>query len=179
MKEDARQDGLTSVDGNAGGVNAIPSESGVEVIKCLSVRAPWWWWIVYGGKDIENRDWSTDYRGPVAIHASKWWTNVGFQDDWDSALDMAGDTSPLRHLSEKWTARRIKDLGGHIVGIVDIVGCVRQSASRWFAGKYGFVLANPRPLPSTVPVKGKLGFFNIPRSLLEPSGPSRSPNRKG
>jgi len=36
----------------------------------LSVRQPWAW-LLLNGKDIENRDWYTKYRGPLAIHASK------------------------------------------------------------------------------------------------------------
>jgi len=55
-------------------------------MKCISIRQPWAWLIVrpdiigedtraraYAAgliKDIENRDWLTRYRGPVAIHAS-------------------------------------------------------------------------------------------------------------
>mgnify|MGYP006363525131 CR=1 FL=1 len=34
-------------------------------MKALSIRAPWWWAILYAGKDIENREWATRFRGPV------------------------------------------------------------------------------------------------------------------
>ena len=44
-------------------------------MKALSVRAPWWWAILHG-KPVENRDWQTNYRGEVLLHASKWW-NIG------------------------------------------------------------------------------------------------------
>ena len=58
----------------------IMPETTVDVMKCLSIRQPYADWIVhperfleYGikPKKIENRDWKTQYRGPVLLHASK------------------------------------------------------------------------------------------------------------
>ena len=39
-------------------------------MKALSVKAPWAYYLAAGLKDVENRIWKTDYRGPVAIHVS-------------------------------------------------------------------------------------------------------------
>jgi len=100
----------------------------------LSIRQPWAHRILHEGKDIENRDWWTRFRGPVLIHAGK-----RPDDDYDKE-DVAG--MPL----------------GGIVGAVEIVDCVTASESPWFFGRYGFVLANPVPL-SFLPCRGKLGFF--------------------
>ena len=104
----------------------------------LSIRQPWAARILYGGKDIENRDWSTHQRGDIMIHAGKAWDD-GFVDDWKDPL------------SEYM-------LRGGIVGIVEIVDCVTKSDSPWFVGKYGYVLRNPRPIP-LIPCRGVLGFF--------------------
>jgi hypothetical protein len=66
---------------------------------------------------------------------------------------------------EKWidmfykTPQKLLDMRGCIIGEVDIVGCVTQSKSPWFVGKYGFVLANPILYTMPIPCKGKLGFF--------------------
>lgn len=49
---------------------------------------------------------------------------------------------------------------GGIVGEVEIVDCVNESASPWFVGPYGFELKNQKPLPFQ-PCSGKLGFFKI------------------
>ncbi len=38
--------------------------------KALSIIQPWASAITYAGKDVENRTWRTNYRGPIAIHAS-------------------------------------------------------------------------------------------------------------
>lgn len=34
-------------------------------MKALTIKQPWASLIVHGIKDIENRTWRTDYRGPV------------------------------------------------------------------------------------------------------------------
>ena len=51
-------------------------------MKALSTRAPWWWCILYAGKRIENRGdtFPKRYRGPVLIHASKWWSETKLRD---------------------------------------------------------------------------------------------------
>lgn len=131
-------------------------------MKALSIRAPWFWFIVHGGKDIENRSWrasnpSIRFRGPVLIHASKWWQTVDVQDDLESAVAMfraSGYPAPQDTL----TLRELKDLGGHIVGRAEIVDVVAESASPWFVGPLGLVLRNAEPVTPWA-CKGQLGFF--------------------
>jgi hypothetical protein len=120
----------------------------------LSIRQPWAWLILYAGKDIENRDWKTPYRGPSLIHASKSATKQDYQD----AIDFIN--SRLDHPIIEVPPIDQFDRGG-IVGMVDIVGCTDTSDSPWFVGDYGFILRNPKPLSFTT-YKGRLGFFNIP-----------------
>ena len=113
-------------------------------MKAISIRQPWCHRILYDGKNVENRDWPTRFRGPVLIHASK-----GFD---------AEDRDEIRE--------RNMQLGG-ICGIMEIVDCVQRMDSVWFGGPYGFVIRNARPLPF-VPFKGMLGFFNVPDDLVKP-----------
>ena len=40
-------------------------------MKAISIRQPFASLIVAGVKDIENRSWPTNYRGPVLIHAAQ------------------------------------------------------------------------------------------------------------
>lgn len=40
-------------------------------MKALSLLQPWATLVVIGAKQIETRSWSTAYRGPLLIHASK------------------------------------------------------------------------------------------------------------
>ena len=122
----------------------------------ISIRAPWWWLILHGGKDIENRDWPTRYRGPVLIHASKWFKPDEVQDDFGTAKAIAaqaGVTLP------SVTLRDLRDGCGTLVGTAEITDCVEDSTSPWFFGRYGFVLARTQPLIARIPCKGALGFF--------------------
>jgi len=141
----------------------------VNPTKALSIRAPWWWFILHAGKDIENRDWSTNFRGTVYVHASKWWSLSGVIDDTaeaEACYDLKGE----KHKGVEVTYRQMRDLGGCIVGQVDIVDCVQlphpKAASPWFFGDYGFVLANPVAFAHPVPCKGALGFFTVPPEVL-------------
>lgn len=126
--------------------------------RALSIRQPWAWAIINAGKDIENRDWFTRFRGPVCIHASKGMTNR----EWDEAMDFIDRAFPVPLASQ--TGRRRSATGsldakrGGIIGVAEIVDCVEASASPWFFGRYGFVLSNVRPV-EFIPVKGELGFF--------------------
>lgn len=136
-------------------------------MKALSIRAPWWWHICNGHKDIENRGRPTKYRGPVLIHASKWWKRSEVMDDAGTAINIAIDQG--KHQHHQWTGttyEEMRDLGGHIVGQVEIVDCIDHSDNPWFFGPYGFVLANPVRFWDVVPCKGALGFFPVPADVL-------------
>ncbi len=122
-------------------------------MKALSVRQPYAWAIIHGGKDVENRPWHSDFRGPLLIHAGLYWHAVG-SEELSRRMGIAVPTElPL----------------GGIVGIVEIVDCVREHSSPWFEGPYGFVLKNPRPLPFT-PCHGHLGFYDVPPEILAKLG---------
>lgn len=131
------------------------SQTDTTVPVAISIRAPWWWLILHGGKDIENRDWLTRYRGPVLIHASTWFNAEEVRDDFDFAKRIMAER---RVSPPSVTLRDLKDAGGALVGAAEITDCVQQSDSPWFFGRYGFVLRNARPI-TRVPCKGALGFF--------------------
>ncbi|MBN8749487.1 MAG: ASCH domain-containing protein [Variovorax sp.] len=122
-------------------------------MKALSIRQPWAWLILNAGKDIENRQWWTSFRGPVLLHAAKGCTRAEYEDAADFAVTCCG-LSP-------GTMPPLADIHrGGVVGIAEISDCVRRSDSPWFMGAYGFVLTNVRPVPFT-PIKGALGFFEV------------------
>jgi hypothetical protein len=125
----------------------------------LSIRQPWAWAIVHGGKDIENRDWVTNRRGPICIHASKGMTSGEYQ----NASRFIAQT--VRGIDDAWLSKwhgacaaPYKLERGGIIGTAEIVGCVIDSTSPWFFGRFGFVLANVTPV-DFIPCKGALGFF--------------------
>ena len=120
----------------------------------LSIRQPWAWAIINAGKDIENRDWPTKFRGPVCIHAAKGMTNREYL-DFEGAYGM----DPRFTVPEPEELRR-----GGIVGTAEIVDCVCRSNSPWFFGRWGFVLRNVQAVPF-IPVKGALSFFDWRNNL--------------
>jgi hypothetical protein len=113
-------------------------------MKTLTIRQPYASLIIRGIKDIENRTWSTSYRGPLLIHAG---LAKPSKDDLQSVEEHCKvDLHDLQY--------------GGIIGQVELVDCVEKHDSEWFFGPFGFVLANPRRLPFT-PCKGRLGFFEF------------------
>ena len=110
----------------------------------LSIQQPYAWAILYAGKDIENREWFTHFRGRVLIHVGKRYDIQGS----DFIRNMFHITIPSD-----------LPLGG-VIGSVEIVDCVTQSKSKWFFGKHGFVLSNPQKM-DFFPCRGQLGFFKV------------------
>jgi hypothetical protein len=123
-------------------------------MKALSIRQPYAWLIVNGHKDIENRDWATNFHGRVLIHAGLTYPKRDYRDDAEAYGERFG-SYPERDTM----------LGG-IVGVATITGCVTASDSEWFFGPYGFTLTDAKPLPF-VPCKGKLGFFNVDAAVAD------------
>lgn len=126
-------------------------------MRALSIRQPWAWLIVNGHKDIENRDWSTKFRGDVLIHAGKQLPRSHYE---FVALDMASN------FGIELPAFEALERGG-IVGLATIVDCVSASESPWFQGEYGFVISKALPL-RFYEVNGKLGFFDVPAPADRP-----------
>jgi len=121
-------------------------------MKCLSVWQPWAELIVMGLKDVENRTWARDYRGPLLIHAGR---SMRVEDLAYAAkrYGVEVDRSALRF--------------GAILGAVDLVDCRRKRTSIWHEPGYiGWYFENPRRLLTPIPYKGQLGLFEVADRLL-------------
>jgi hypothetical protein len=130
------------------------------MMKALTVRQPWASLILFGGKDIENREWRTDLRGRIAIHSSARMAQA----------DMVAACDFLRQRASRFSAEKFQQEEfplGAILGTVELVDCVQASKSAWFVGRFGLVLRDPRPLVVPVFCKGALGFWDAPE-LREP-----------
>ncbi len=115
-------------------------------MRALSIRQPWAWLIVNGYKDIENRSWRTNYRGPFLVHAGL----KAEQEVYDQVADRLDIQLPPPGEIER----------GGIVGQSTILDGVENHDSPWFFGPYGFVLDKSKPLPFR-PMRGRLGFFPV------------------
>ena len=148
-------------------------------MRAITVRQPWAWAIIHGGKDVENRSRNIagGYRGPVAIHAGKVQAEYGYP----ALRRILGlDTEDLWAVAESCAASL-----GHIIGVVDLVGvhesrmsgCGTQQGtaelgeliplcSAWaMPWDHHLVLANPRPLATPIPCRGRLGLWTVPDDI--------------
>jgi hypothetical protein len=120
-------------------------------LPALSVRQPFAWMIVHGFKEVENRSRRINYRGPLLIHAS---LKLDTLYDEDVAII---ERQTGAQMPENLTTDDAR-VGG-IVGIAEVVDCVRDSTSPWKnPDSWGWVLANARPLPFRE-CKGAVGIF--------------------
>ena len=123
---------------------------GKNLMKCLSIRQPWAC-LVMGPKDVENRSWKTDYRGPLLIHAGL-------------KYDPQGLSRQYIYEHGLFAGRLIK---GAIIGRVTLVDCVKGHPSKWAAPDcWNWILADPW-LIKPIPYKGRLGLFDVPDVIVE------------
>lgn len=151
-------------------------------MKALTVTEPWATLIAIGAKRIETRSWPTDYRGPVAIHASKKITSA--------EVDLATDPNDpiakalMRHgVQIFWqpgvighTYQAFSATRGCVIATGRLTGCIaftQESVGKICAvygaheldfgnltvGRFGFVLSDITPLPNPIPARGSLGFW--------------------
>ena len=133
-------------------------------MKALSIRQPWAWLIIHGGKDVENRSWSTHYTGPLAIHAGKGMSAA----DFDNAVDLAAKILPADH---RFFAMTRQDFArGGVIGVAWLQSCTCLNPTSPWAMVYGchWNLRDPRLIPFH-PCKGRLGLFDV--ELPEPEPP--------
>jgi hypothetical protein len=119
-------------------------------MKIIAIRQPWAHLIVTGIKPVENRSWRVNYRGPLAILASK-----------------QPAKQSVEEIERRYRVSIPRDLPrGGIVGLVDLVDIVDSHPSRFFSGPFGFVLENARPLPF-IPMLGQLNIWDAPFRVVK------------
>ena len=120
--------------------------------RVLTIRQPWAWAVVHGGKDVENRSWPTQHRGALLVHAGSAFEPDGYE--------------VVKELATRPPPPAQDLVRGAIIGVVDVVDCVRDSDSAWaVAGQWHWCLRDPRPLDPTVPCPGCLGLWRPPAGI--------------
>ena len=136
-------------------MNGQGSEGASVKMKCLSVRQPWAHPIFFEAKDVENRTWTTKYRGPLLIHASQ-------KIDRDVMQRLTSDPH-FKNLEASCPTSAI-------IGVVELTDVVTDSRSEWAVeGKYHLLLSKPRLFAEPIPRSGWLGLFDvdIPEAVLK------------
>lgn len=131
-------------------------------MKAISLWQPWATLIAIGAKQFETRSWDTNYRGPLAIHATKRTANP---DEWATAINKALSDAGLG-----WYGQELPY--GCVVCTVELVDCLptseavklpRLEGDEWLFGDYtpgrfAWRLANVQPV-ANVPAVGRQGLW--------------------
>jgi hypothetical protein len=124
------------------------------VMKCLSLKQPYAELLVSGKKTIEVRTWNTKFRGQFLVHSSK-------------KID--------EEACKRLKIDQVKLVTGAIIGkanLYDVISYGSQNSfvkdkNKHFAGsnydklKYGFLVNQAKRFDIPIPIRGKLGFFNV------------------
>ena len=150
-------------------------------MKALSIRQPWPWAMLHAKhqKPVENRTWPPppELLGQrILLHASKGCTREEYAKaaDFIEWANVGQRPPPLAELPR-----------GGIVGIATLYGFADHNGdgrmfdpnvaariihdSPWYVGPWGWFLTDRKPLPFT-PLKGRLGFFDVPEELVRKLG---------
>lgn len=141
----------------------------MKYIKVLTVKQPWAFLLIAGLKDVENRNWPTNHRGELFIHAS-----VEKSFDWDALIwlmeqkQMGALWAVVRHFGlilndepEKSSITKHHEEFGAILGSVNLDGCISNSTSPWAMSdsKFHWLASNAKPI-TPIPARGSLGLWN-------------------
>ncbi|MDE2685986.1 MAG: ASCH domain-containing protein [Chloroflexota bacterium] len=110
------------------------------MIRALSLRQPWASMVADGRKTIETRTWRTNYRGPLAIHASKR-PYADLPTGGIIAIARLYDCRPMTADDEA------------------------QACIPLYDGAYAWLLADVQPV-ELIPCKGMLGLWTPPPEIL-------------
>ena len=135
-------------------------------------------------KRIETRSWPTNYRGRLAIHASKSPRDIkrlGGQEHFKDALypyfapNFSGAIYPIT-LTWTETENMVAPIWlplGAIVGHVRLVDCIQMTAAwietigkkerafgHYEVGRWAWLLADAELLPQPIPARGRLGIWD-------------------
>lgn len=162
-------------------------------MRAISLWQPFATAIACGSKRIETRHWSTDYRGPLAIHAAKRVHKLELQHigacwNWCGALaptgKQMGDGKALWDLlpfgaivatcvlvecrpTDLFTQAELDTPRRAEGATTDALNWTERQMGNFELGRYGWVLENVRPTRWPIPFKGAQGFFNVPDELLQ------------
>lgn len=117
-------------------------------MKVISIKQPWAALVVSGAKTLELRSWNSKYRGELAIHTGLTVDQHGPWGRFPAAFD------PIR---------------GAVVGGVRMVDSrlmrpedAEAACHEFVNGIWVHVYENPFSFSEPIPMKGKLGIFNMP-----------------
>ena len=124
-------------------------------MKAITIWEPYATAIAIGLKKYETRTWKTNYRGPIAIHAS-----------------IKKTDNQRKSLAEKYNISNPRY--GKIVAIANLTDCIlmedkfilkqsqkEKDLGNWEKGNYAWKLENIKIIEDSDIIKGKQGLWNL------------------
>jgi hypothetical protein len=122
-------------------------------LKCLSISQPFADLIISGEKEIELRNWNTNFRGEFLIHAP---IKIKIDDCKRLKITKKLVTGVIIGKAELYDVKKYNS-SKKVKGDKEF-----HLSSKKFQGKtFGFMLKNAKPLRVPIPWKGQLGFFDV------------------
>ena len=146
------------------------------MVKAISLWQPWASLVAVGAKKIETRSWSTNYRGPLAIHAAKKWnlelsSMLAMWHVQNGLAPLVG--KPLDLSRELWSGVKEEHLPrGAVIAICKLVDCIPtddltqkqigtdKPFGDFSLGRFGWLLEDVQLLPEPIPETGHQGLWN-------------------
>lgn len=159
-------------------------------MKAITIREPWATLVAIGAKQIETRSWPTNYRGPIAIHASKKITSreVDLATNLDHPIGRAIQKAGVQIFWQPdvigATHQAFSETRGCVIATATISDCIQftQENVRTLCavygaheldfgdltvGRYGFILSRVQRLDTPIPAKGQLGLWDLSDETME------------
>ncbi|MFV2172406.1 hypothetical protein ACFHW2_11510 [Actinomadura sp. LOL_016] len=135
----------------------------------LTLRQPWAFAVAHAGKRIENRTWTTHYRGLVAIHAG---ASTGTRHEAESAVTRVAERSGLTE-EQVQAGMRVRSAILAVARLTDVCsGSLRTGYNSpplcdcgpWAVnGQRHLVLTDVHVLSRPEPCRGALGLWHLPQ----------------
>ncbi len=149
-------------------------------MKAISLWQPWASFIAFGRKTIETRSWSTQYRGPILIHAAK---RVNKQEQKAilsmPAFNKALGLDPVECDLEAGLEKLSKLPYGAIIAQTTLIDCKHTDEidldqypdqEGWLGdfsiGRYGWIFGSVFAFDEPIPYKGEQGLFEVPPAVV-------------
>jgi activating signal cointegrator 1 len=128
-------------------------------MKAISLWQPWASAIALGYKRFETRGWCTGYRGEIAIHAAKRWTEAEREAafDFENEFGITGLMTPP--LGAMLAICRLTHVG-RTEEVVTRISEMERAFGNYAPGRFAWRLELIEKFPAPITTKGEQGLFN-------------------
>lgn len=142
----------------------------MSTVPAITLWQPWASLWLSTRKTHETRTWATKYRGPLLVHAAK--RPPGVQ-----AFGTVLNEMCCTEFGDKWVDELPR---GVLLGVVWLIDCRPTTERRpidhedfvcgnWEGGRFAWQRGSFSRWDEPLAYKGRQGFFNVPKTILEPA----------